>query len=382
MSRRIAIVGVGQTDYVRSSQESVGALAVAAVMDAARDAGLAAKDIDGLIPIGAQITADDVMGALDLPLRFVASTPLGGAAAVANLRLAEVAISGGAANAVAIILAHKSASLTPIAERIKSLPGYRLRAELEIPYGWENPAQWYAMICRRHMHAYGTTKAHLGAVAVTMRMHAQLNPRAMMHGRPMTIEDYESSEMLADPYQKLDCSLETDGAAAVIVAPAELAPSGRATVRIASAAVGRPTSPDDLTNRPDWLTIGLTAASVEAYNAAGVGPSDIDAAMIYDCFTFQLLHQMEEAGFFARGEAGPRIAQGEIAVTGRLPVNTHGGLLSEGHLGGLNHIIEAVRQLRAECGRRQVAGARHVAVTGWGGLGDGSMAILTNQRAA
>jgi acetyl-CoA acetyltransferase len=380
VSDGIAIVGVGESEYVRASPKSVPALAVQAVLSAAADAGISPRSIDGVIPIGAQITADDLMSALGLSVNFVATTPLGGAAAVANLRLAELAIAGGAASCVVVLLAHKAASRTPIAQRVISLPGQAIKRELEAPYGWETPAQWYAMICRRHMHECGTTKAHLASVALTMRAHAQLNPQAMMFGKPMSAGDYAASPMLADPYQKFDFSLETDGAAAVIIAADDAVRASSAPVRIAACAVGRPVSPDDLTNRPDWLTIGLTSAARDVYESAGMGPDDCDAAMIYDCFTFELLHQLEEAGFFARGEAGPRIAAGEIALGGRFPVNTHGGLLSEGHLGGLNHVIEAVRQTRGTCGSRQVEGARHVAVTGWGALGDGSMAILTGQE--
>jgi acetyl-CoA acetyltransferase len=381
MSEGIAIVGVGETEYVRSSPKSVSALAVEAVLNAAADAGIPARAIDGVIPIGGQVTADDVMSALALPGHFVATSPLGGAAAVADLQLAELAIAGGAASCVVVVLAHKAASQAPISQRVNSLPGQVLKRELETPFGWETPAQWYAMICRRHMYECGTTKAHLASVALTMRAHAQLNPRAMMFGRPMTAEDYAASPMLADPYQKFDFSLETDGAAAVIIAADEAVGQLRAPrIRVKGASVGRPNSPDDLTNRTDWLTIGLTSASRDVYERAAVGPEDCDAAMIYDCFTFELLHQMEEAAFFPRGDAGPRIAAGEITLEGRLPVNTHGGLLSEGHLGGLNHVIEAVRQLRGTCAERQIKGARHIAVTGWGGLGDGSMAILTNQN--
>ena len=379
MSDGIAIVGVGETEYVRSSPKSVTALAIEAVLNAAADAGISPRSIDGVIPIGSQVTADEVMSTLALPVHFVATSPLGGAAAVADLRLAELAIAGGAASCVVVLLAHKGASQSPIAQRVRSLPGQVLKRELEAPFGWDTPAEWYAMICRRHMHECGTTKAHLASVALTMRAHAQRNPRAMMFGRPMTAEDYAASPMLADPYQKFDFSLETDGAAAVIIAADEAVNRHTPRIRLSASAVGRPMSPDDLTNRADWLTIGLTSASRDVYERASIGPDDCDAAMIYDCFTFEVLHQMEEAGFFPRGDAGPRIAAGEITFGGRLPVNTHGGLLSEGHLGGLNHVIEAVRQLRGTCAGRQVAGARHIAVTGWGGLGDGSMAILTNQ---
>ena len=138
----------------------------------------------------------------------------------------------------------------------------------------------------------------------------------------------------------------------------------------------RPQSPDDLTNRVDWFDIGLRSAAVACYEAASLGPQDVDVAMIYDCFTFEVLHQLEEAGFCRRGESDSFIQSGAIALGGRLPVNPHGGLLSEGHLLGLSHVVEAVRQLRGEAGTRQVANARLSAVTGWGDWGDGSMALL------
>jgi acetyl-CoA acetyltransferase len=378
----VAITGVGETAYSRSAPQSVPALAAEAFLKAVEDAGISPQAVDGVIPIGAQVTADDLMSCLGLNLRFVASSPLGGAAAVADLRLAAQAIASDAASHVAVIIAHRNSSATPIADRARFLPGQQFRQHLEWPHGWESPAHWYAMICRRHMCEYGTSKSQLGAVALTMRAHAQLNPHAMMYGRPLTAAEYHSAQPIAEPYGLFDCCLETDGAAAVIL---EMAPPGRARrrhARLLAVAAGRPSTPDDLTNRPDWFTIGLTHAAAEAFEMAGVGPRDIDIAMIYDCFTFEVIHQLEEAGFFPRGEAAPSIAAGAIRLDGSLPVNPHGGLLSEGHLGGLNHVIEAVRQLRGEGGARQVADPRFVAVTGWGGLGDGAMAILTTEAAA
>jgi acetyl-CoA acetyltransferase len=198
----------------------------------------------------------------------------------------------------------------------------------------------------------------------------------MMYGRPLSLEAYEAAPMIADPYQLYDCCLETDGAAAIVVSAAGRN-SGRRSVGVASVATARPESPDDLTNRQDWFEIGLTDAAPRAYAAAGIQPEDVDVAMVYDCFTFEALHQLEEAGFCQRGEAGPMALAGAFRLDGRLPVNPHGGLLSEGHLLGLNHVIEAVRQVRGESGIRQVDGARIAAVTGWGDLGDGGLALLT-----
>jgi acetyl-CoA acetyltransferase len=180
--------------------------------------------------------------------------------------------------------------------------------------------------------------------------------------------------MIADPYQLYDCCLETDGAAAVIATADDVA--SPCAVGVAGLASGRPLSPDDLTNRDDWYQIGLTFAAPAAYEQAGLGPTDIDAAMIYDCFTFEVIHQLEVAGFCGAGDGGKFVSSGAIGPGGRLPVNTHGGLLAEGHLTGVNHVVEAVRQLRHEAGANQLPDVRHVAVTGWGDWGDGSMAIL------
>jgi acetyl-CoA acetyltransferase len=204
--------------------------------------------------------------------------------------------------------------------------------------------------------------------------YAQGNPRAMQHSKRLTEERYLAAPMIADPYQLYDCCLETDGGAALVVG-ADDHRSGRA-VDVRGIAAGRPLSPDDLTNRADWYEIGLSYAAPAAWGQAGVGPTDMAAAMIYDCFTFEVIHQLEVAGFCGVGEGGKFVSSGAIQPGGRLPVNTHGGLLAEGHLSGVNHVIEAVRQLRGEAGANQLDRPAHIAVTGWGDWGDGSLAVL------
>ena len=374
----IAIRGIGETAYSRHSGRSVPDLAAEAGRAALADAGLAAAQVDGVIPLGGAVFTEDLIAGLGLSSRVLDASPApGGNAAVSALRLAESMIGSGSASSLLIVLARNGYSAQRIDSRARQLPGQQFRSQLEHPHGWSVPAQWYAMMCRRHMASYGTTKAQLAAVALSAHQYAQHNPRAMRYGRPLTRRQYDDADMIADPYQRYDCCLETDGAAAVLVTVQQHGPpADQRPIPVLAVETARPQSPDDLTNRADWHHIGLSDAAPAAFERAGVSPSDLDAAMIYDCFTFEVIQQLEEAGFCPRGEGGPFAASGALAPGGQLPVNTHGGLLAEGHLGGLNHVIEAVRQLRGEAGERQLPHARLIGVTGWGDWGDGSMAIL------
>jgi acetyl-CoA acetyltransferase len=373
-----SVVGAAETRYSARSGRPPRALAAEAIATALAEAGVPPHEVDGLIPIGNDVSAESVASMLRLrDLRLCATTPVGGAAAIASLQLAAAAIVSGVTRIIVIYVARNGNSERRIRDRVFGLPGQELRDQLERPYGWMSPAHWYAMICRLHMERYGTTKRQLGTVAVTMRRHANLNQNAMMYGRPMTLDDYFASEVIAAPYQMLDCCLETDGGCAVVVTSAETAAlRSLPGVQLAAVAEGHPDTPDDLTNRPDLLEIGLSRAAPRAWEMASLGPADMDGAMIYDCFTFELLHQLEAAGFCAPGESGPFVEQDGIGLGERLPVNPHGGLLSAAHMVGLNHVAEAYRQLRGRGGRRQIPAARHIAVTGWGNLGDGAMAIF------
>ena len=354
------------------------ALALHAIQRAVDDAGLDVSVIDGIVPISNSIPAEDVISNFNLPhVGLSATLRIGGASAVGSLGLAATALQTHRCRYVVIYIGKNGSSGERMVQRVSQLPGYQFRRQLEEPFGWGTPLQWYAMMCRRHMELFGTTKEHLARVSLTMRKHAQNNSHAQMYGKPMTREDYYASPMISDPYQLFDCCLETDGGAAIIVTSEERARDLRKRPVVVSGwGVSPPQSPDDLTNRPDWNSIGLTKAAPDAYSMAGIGPHDISALMVYDCFTFEVIQQLEEAGFCGRGEGGPFVASGAIEMDGQLPVNPHGGLLSEGHMTGLNHLIEAVRQLRGECTSRQLPRLQFIGVTGWGNLGDGSMAIL------
>lgn len=372
------ITGIGETEYSRRSGRTPVRLCIEAVLAAAADAGIAAREIDGIVPFPGGPTAEDVVSTLGLPdVTFTAVPHLGGASTVAGLHLASMAVASGVADNVVVFVARNGKSGTRIDQRVRQLAGQHLRTELEQVHGFSTPAQWYSMICRRHMHEFGTSRAALAEVALTMRANAQRHPGAQMYGRPMTEQDYLSSRVIADPYLLLDCCLESDGAGAVIVSAADRGRDGaHRPVSILATAEGHPDSPDDLCGRADLFNTGLGKAAPRAFAAAGLGPADVDVAMIYDCFTFEVIHQLEEAGFCPRGQGGDFVLDGHIRRTGSLPVNPHGGLLSHAHIAGMNHLIEAVHQLRGDGGDRQIAGARVAAVTGWGDLGDGALAIL------
>ena len=376
---KTCVTGIGETAYARGSSRSAFELQIESSLKAIADAGLTPKDIDGVIPIGiVSGTADDFIenfGILDL--RFSAVVPHGGASPVMALQCAAAAIATGACNHVLITFGRNvSAAANKAGARIHSMPQFHYVTEFEHPMGASAPAQLYAPMARRHMELYGTTVEQFGEVAVACRAHALLNDNALMK-KPITLEDHRNSRMIADPFRLLDCSLESDGGAAVVISSAERAADLRQRrVYIAGVAEGHPDSPGAITQRKDMTSLGIGKAAPRAFRMAGVTPADIDVAQIYDCFTYAVIRQLEDMGFCAKGEGGPFVQGGRLQLGGALPTNTHGGLLSQAHIWGLNHIVELVRQLRGDGGRAQVADAQVGLVTGYGDLGDGALAIM------
>ncbi len=376
------VTGVGETVYMRGSSSSAFELQLQASLTAIADAGLTPREIDGVIPIGiVSGTADDFIENFGIAdLRFSALIPHGGASPVMALQCAAAAVATGACNHVLITFGRNVTGKVGnrAGARIHTMPQFHYVTEFEYPIGAAAPAQLYAPMARRHMELYGTTPEHFAEVAIACREHALRNDNAIMK-KPITLDDHRNSRMISDPFRLLDCSLESDGGAAVIVSSAERAADLRQRrVYIAGVAEGHPDMPGSITQRPDMTSLGIAKAAERAFRMAGLTHADIDLVELYDCFTYVVIRQLEDLGFCKKGEGGPFIEGGRLRLGGELPCNTHGGLLSQAHVWGLNHVVELVRQLRGQAGRAQVQGAQVGLVTGYGDMGDGAVAILRN----
>ncbi|MDE0808406.1 MAG: transporter [Alphaproteobacteria bacterium] len=373
-----AITGIGETAYTRGSGKSDIALQMEASLKAIADAGLKPSDIDGVVPYAAgAAVAEDFITNFNLPdLRFSATTPLGGASCVAAIQAAVTAVAAGLANHVLIPIGRNGYSGGRIGDRVQQMPQFRTIGEFEMPLGTLAPAQLYSHMARRHMEMYGTKSEHFAKIAMAVRKHAAMNDNALRQG-VMTLEDHQNSRIIADPLRLFDCCLESDGGAAVIVSASERAKDmASKPAYIMGVAEGHPDSPSTITQRPDITTLGTAKAAPRAFEMAGITHKDIDVAEIYDCFTYIVLCQMEDLGFCKKGEGGDFVASTNFNFDGDLPLNTHGGLLSQAHIVGMNHVVELVKQLRGTAGAAQVKDAEIGLVTGYGDLGDGTVAIM------
>jgi acetyl-CoA acetyltransferase len=381
---KACIVGVGETPYTRGTNRSQLSQILHATAAALDDAGLKPHDIDGMVLPMPMPTVEHLAANLGIPdLRYTAASNIGGAAPVAAVQTAAMAVALGVAHNVLIPVGWNAYSGAGVRGAGRSgpvglPPSFGLTmSEYYMPFGLAVPAQWLAWLATRYVEQYQVPLEGPAAVALAARKHAQLNEKAFMRGRPLTMDDYRNSRMIAQPFRLFDCCLETDGACAVIISSAERARDlKQRPVYIAGAAEGHPLPADDIPGRKDFFKIGLNFAAPQALAMAEVGLRDVDFVEIYDCFTHIVLLELEALGCCKPGEAGQFVQNGRIELGGELPFNTHGGLLSEAHLAGLNHVVEATRQLRHQCGERQVKDAEVGIVTGFGDFGDGSLAIL------
>jgi len=362
---RAAIAGVGASAQGKLPEETTLSLAVSALRQALDDAGLDKNDLDGLLtmpgttsPYGAK---DYLMvgGELGINPRITGSMSLGGATAGVLVQQAAMAIEAGLASVVACVF---SDTARTGGSKFDAPAG---RGDSWGIWGMFGNTANSALTAARHMALYGTTAEQLGWVAVTCRRHASMNDQAVMR-EPITVADYLDSRPIVDPLRKLDCCLISDGAVAIVVTSTERAAVGRKPpVRILGMGQGNTLQTFE---HPEWWYLPHQRDCISmAYRMAGVSPSDIDVAQLYDNFTISVLLWLEHAGFCQPGESGPFVEGGErISLGGELPINTAGGNLSESYMQGWLHVVEGVRQVRGECGPRQADGAELCLVTGRG----------------
>lgn len=385
-ARRACIVGIGESPYTRrGEQASRGewALACEASLAAARDAGIGVHEIDGLASFSSDGTLPWLMQhALGMQqLRFVSLVwGGGGSGACGALAHAASAVESGQAHTVLVMrsIVQRPGTRYGQAGGFSEMPQFDVMA----PFGMLMPAAQMAPLAMRYMHEHGLRPEQLAEVALCFRANAQRNPRAVTCGRPLDLAGYLASRPIAEPLRLHDCCQESDGACALIVTTRERARDLPATtVHVLAARQGG--SPGwgsgihGTHNMPDDEYAHGNAAplAAELFAAAGVGPEDIDFAQIYDHFSYAVLPALENFGFCGRGEAGEFVASGQIRPTGRLPLNTAGGMLSEAYIHGLNLVVEAVRQLRGSS-TTQIDGARLGLVTAGIGSTPTSAAIL------
>ncbi|MCZ2111069.1 MAG: thiolase family protein [Dehalococcoidia bacterium] len=372
----IAIAGLGQTEQGKVYDRSHMGFAVAAVERALADAGLARTDLDGLLLNPGISWGNAAMGSFMLQqalglrdLALQATMNLGGATAGAMIQYAALAIAAGMCSTVACVFSDRPLK-SPEEQRTRagksegSAASYAFARGLDAAYGQFGVNAMYALVARRHMHVYGTTQDHLGAVAVSQRRWANRNPAAQLHAVPLSLADYHGSRWVVEPFHVLDCCLVSNGGVAVIVTSAERARALRKPpVYVWGMGQGHPGG-----DPAETLVSGALLASKAAFAMAGIEARDVQVAELYDCYTFTVLVTLEDYGFCAKGEAGDFVAAGHTAPGGRLPVNTGGGQLSASYMWGMTPLAEGILQARGEAGDRQVPQRDVVLVSGNGGL--------------
>jgi len=372
-----AVVGIGATEFSKESGRSELRLATEAVAAALDDAGLDPGDVDGLVTFSADTNPEiEVARTLGMgELTFFSRIHYGGGAACATVHQAAMAVSSGAADTVVCYRAFNERSGHRFGTGVQGRPPVANAESASFawyaPQGLLTPASWVAMFAQRYLHATGATTEDFGRVAVADRAHAATNPAAWFYGRPISLEDHQSSRWIVEPLRLLDCCQESDGAQALVVTTLDRARQlRRPPAVIAAAAQGSAAQQDMMTSYYRDDMTGLPEMGVVArqlWESSGLRASEVQGAVLYDHFTPFVLSQLEELGFCRRGEAKDFVRDGHLHLGGRLPTNTHGGQLGEAYIHGMNGIAEAVRQVRGTA-VNQIEGLDHIVVTAGTGV--------------
>lgn len=369
MNENIAIVGIGETPAVRRSPKDVRTLVTEAILEALADAGIHPAEVDGIVTessvMPTTVPHDYIAAQLGIRRYFDASMSYAGAGIVAAPSLAELAIKSGRAS---VVISYFGVNWGSNPSRPYNFhERYPAKSAFEKPIGFSGQPIYFGIWAQRYMRKFGVDESRFGALAVQQRANARLTGRAQKMDA-MSLDDYLSSPMISSPLRQADCCLVSDGACAFVMTSAERARDCRKTpiyVRGVGYASEHIAADDVFTQTPDLMTIPAVAMAREAAErAAGFRLTEADFAEIYDCFTISALMQIEDLGFCVKGEGADFVAEGNTRIDGRLPVNTHGGLLSYSYRMAAEHVIETVRQLRYEAGANQVKDAEVGFATG------------------
>lgn len=366
---RVAITGVGETPFLRRSEETLVQMMVRASLAAIEDAGLKASDIDGYIGNRMVPGSDDLgplIGMIDRAFTAVTDVAGGTAPAGQAIILAQLAIEAGLARHVIVPYGIQSTKPGGVYGFHAKEP---LKAGLEMPAGFFGQPTYFASMANRYAYDHGLTEEQLASVSITFRKWAELTPWAQRRD-PMGLEEYRQSRMISTPLRAVDCCLTTDAACAFIVSAVdEAADMPHPVVKVQGIGIGTNMFPHGVlfTQNPCTYEYPGEASAKKAYAMAGIGPSDLDLAQVYDGFSISALVQTEMLGICERGEGARFYAAGHGMPGGKMPINTSGGHMSGGYVPGINLLIESVRQLRGGQGERQVADAKLCAVAGLGG---------------
>jgi acetyl-CoA acetyltransferase len=374
----VAAVGAAESDLgqVAPGTSPLDLMAQATIR-ALEDCGLALKDVDGLFVAATQVRMGPMALAeyLGIKPKYFDGTQVGGSSFMSHVAHAQAAIQLGLCEVA--VIAHGSTQRS--VSRAQASP--REYNPYETPYRPILPISAYAMVAARHMHQYGTTREHLAEVAVAARQWALMNPKAW-EKEPLTIEQVLGSRMVSDPFTVRDCCLVVDGGGAIVLTSAARARSLRKKP-IYVLGVGAALSHANISSMPDFTVTAASESGPKAFEMAKLKPSDVSMVSLYDAFTITPILFLEDLGFCPKGEGGRFVANGNIAPGGKLAVNTSGGGLSYCHPGmyGLLVMIEAIRQVRGECGERQVDGCDVALAHGNGGVLSSQCTVIFGSQA-